>query len=166
MADGDSCAAGDCVATGTAAVVVRPRGYVEPEPVIRRIGDRDLFLGNEHAADPSRHDRTFDAVLSVSSDSYPATTHHRPLTDSADAEWQSFADAVETGRELVVESGSLLIHCRAGISRSTAVLATTLAAVDDRPFRDALETVLDARPAAMPHPRLHELGVLYLAARG
>jgi atypical dual specificity phosphatase len=44
---------------------------VEPWPVVRRVGDRDLFVGNERAADPAAHDRSFAAVLSVSSDAPP-----------------------------------------------------------------------------------------------
>jgi hypothetical protein len=147
-------------------VFVRAKGYVESEPVIARIGDRDLFLGNAHAADPERHDRQFDAVLSVSGDAYPLTTHHRPLVDGSEADWQSFTVAVDTARELLAGDGSLLVHCRAGISRSAAVVATALAASEDRGLHDALDCVGAARPYAMPHPRLHELAVWYLAAEG
>ncbi|WP_435064739.1 hypothetical protein [Halobaculum sp. EA56] len=46
-------------------VAGRPFGYVEPGPVIRRLGARGLSLGNEHAADPTAHDRAFDAVVSL-----------------------------------------------------------------------------------------------------
>lgn len=49
----------------------RPHGYVEDHAVIRRIGERDLSLGNVHAADPDCHDRSFDFVLSATSDSQP-----------------------------------------------------------------------------------------------
>ena len=145
-------------------VFVRPKGYVEDEAVVRRIGDRDLYLGNEAAADPERHDRTFEYVLSASSEAYPLTTHHRPLTDGPGNAWTAFEDAVDTARRLYRREGSLLVHCRAGISRSTTLVATALAAEEDRRFRDALALVQDARPAALPHPALHELAVVYLAA--
>lgn len=39
----------------------------------------------------------------------------------------------------------------------------TLAAEEDRPFRDALDIVHRARPSAMSHPALHEFAVFYLA---
>lgn len=150
---------------------VRPLGYVEDAPVVRRVGDRDLYLGNAHAADPDRYDPEgdtvpdFEHVLTVARDAGPLTTHHRPLVDGSDCDWATFERAVDAARRLYREPGPLLIHCRAGISRSSAVVATTLAAEADRPFADALAVVQEARPYAVPHPRLHELGVVYLAAR-
>jgi len=148
------------------AVYVRPKTYVEPYPVLRRIGDRALFLGNRHAADPERHDRAFDAVLTVRSGAGGLTTHHRPLIDGDEATWERFAAAVDAGRRLFAADGSLLVHCTAGISRSTAVVATVLAAEERRTFHDALTEVQTERPQAIPHPRLHELGVCYLAENG
>lgn len=143
----------------------RPVGYVEPEPVIRRIGDRELYIGNIHAADDSRHDRSFDHVVSATTERCPLTTHHHPLTDGPGNQWVAFEDAVDTTRQLYTSEGSLLVHCKAGISRSTALLATTLAIEDDREFDEALDLVQDARRFATPHPALHELAVTYLAAR-
>jgi atypical dual specificity phosphatase len=144
-------------------VYVRPKGYVEDHAVIRRIGDRDLFLGNRHAARPGEHDRAFEYVLSVSSAAYPRTTHHRPLTDGPGNDWADFAAAVDTARDLYDREGELLVHCEAGISRSTTVLAATIATAEGRSFADALGAVQGARPHAVPHPLLHELGVTYLA---
>lgn len=221
MTDDDSHHTADSIADSTAdntadsttdttdsaeqTVYVRPKGYVEPHPVVERIGDRDLYVGNYRAATaphrddtaaqhrgdtaaPHRDDATaphrdaaaphrddaaqhrdspdFDAVLSVGSDSYSATTHHRPLVDGPETDWPAFAAAVETARHLHRADGSLLVHCKAGISRSVAVLATTLAAAENRSFHDALSVVQAARPHAIPHPALHRLGVIYLAARG
>jgi protein-tyrosine phosphatase len=146
--------------------LVRPVSYVEDEPVVRRIGDRDLFLGNELAADPSLHDRSFDAVLSVSSTSHPGTTHHHPLDDGPDNTWPEFAGAIDTARRLHRTSGPLLVNCKAGVSRSTTIVATTLAVAEGRRFRDVLEEIQTVRPIATPHPALHELAVYYLAANG
>lgn len=143
---------------------VRPFGYVESDPVIRRIGDRDLFLGNTHAADDSRHDREFDHVVSATAEPRPLTTHHRPLTDGPGNDWNAFEEAVDTTRALYTSAGSLLVHCKAGISRSSTLLATTLAIEEDQRFDDALDIVQEARPFATPHPALHELAVTYLAA--
>lgn len=145
-------------------LLVRPYGYVEEGPVVRSIGDRDLYLGNAPAADPRTHDRTFEFVLSATNEEYPLTTHHRPLTDGPGNDWTAFETAADTVRRLYRRDGSVLVHCKAGISRSTTLLATVLAAEEDRRFREALALVQDARPFAMPHPALHELAVVYLAA--
>ena len=147
------------------SVLVRPLGYVEDKPIVRPISDRELFLGNTHAADSDQHDRTFDHVLSVCREECPLTTHHHPLYDGTETDWPEFERAVDAARRLYRSEGSVLIHCKAGISRSTTILATTLAAEEEREFRDALAIVQDARPIAMPHPALHEMAVIYLAAR-
>jgi atypical dual specificity phosphatase len=138
---------------------------VEPWPVVRRVGDRDLFVGNERAADPAAHDRSFATVLSLSSDAHPGTTHHHPLTDGDDAAWSGFEAAVDAARALVARDGPTLIHCTAGVSRSPIVTATALSVRSGRPLRKSLEEVRRARPVATPHPRLRELAAVYLAAR-
>lgn len=142
----------------------RPIAYVEPEPIIRRIGDRELFIGNIHAADDSVHDQRFDHVVSATTEPCPLTTHHHPLTDGPGNDWVAFEDAVDTTRECYNSEGSLLVHCKAGISRSTTLLATTLASEEGLEFGHALEIVQDARRFATPHPALHELAIQYLAA--
>lgn len=144
--------------------LVRPFGYVENRPIIRRIGARNLYLGNKFAAVPDHHDRTFEFVLSLTEQRYPLTTHHRPLIDGTGNEWNVFAETVDTARSLYRQDGSVLIHCTAGISRSSTVLATMLAVVEGIDLRDALTVVQDARPHAVPNPALHELAVIYLAA--
>ncbi|WP_423744906.1 dual specificity protein phosphatase (plasmid) [Haladaptatus sp. SPP-AMP-3] len=152
-------------ADGRPDVFVRPLGYVADEPVVRRIGARELFIGNESAARPDRHDRTFEYVLSASTEKHPLTTHHHPLIDGAGNEWRAFEAAVDTARRLFRRDGSLLVHCTAGVSRSSTLIAATLAAEEDREFHDALAIVQDVRPHAMPNPALHELAVTYLAAK-
>ncbi len=143
----------------------RPVGYVEDWAVIRRLDDRDLYLGNQFAAHPDYHDRSFEYVLSASTQDHPLTTHHRPLIDGKGNEWSTFETAVDTARRLYRQDGSLLVHCKAGISRSSTLLATTLAVEENRTFHDALSIVQDARPHAMPNPALHQLAVIYLAAK-
>jgi protein-tyrosine phosphatase len=138
---------------------------VADEPVIRRIGDRELYLGNGLAADGACHSREFRYVLSATDDEQPLTTHHHPLDDGPDNDWSVFEAAVDTARMLYRRDGSVLIHCNAGISRSSTLAATTLAAEEHRRFNDALDVVHEARPHALPHPALHELAVVYLAAR-
>ncbi|MFC4358390.1 dual specificity protein phosphatase family protein [Halobium salinum] len=144
--------------------MVRPFGYVEDHPVVRRIGDRDLYLGNAHAADPERCGGVdFEHVLTLT-DTRSGTTHHHPLVDGEGTEWPAFEAAVDTARDLHRKEGTLLVHCKAGISRSSTVLATLLAAEEGTNFADALAEVQRARPHATPNPALVELAVCYLAA--
>jgi hypothetical protein len=144
--------------------LVRPYGWYPEVAIARQIGGRPLYLGNRHAADPELCDRGFDAVLTVTRDREPATTHFRPLVDGPDADWGSFRDAADTARRLYREQGSLLVHCTAGMSRSNTIIATTIACEEDRPLADAFDLVLEARPYAVANPRLHELAVYYVAA--
>ena len=145
---------------------LRPIGYVDDSPVVAPLGYRGLYLGNRHAADDDRHDRSFAAVVSVSSDPYALTTHHHPLTDGEGNDWGVFVAAVDAVRRLSRGDGEVLVNCKAGVSRSTAVLATAVAAERGASFRDGLAVVERARAQAVPHPALVELGVVYLAAHG
>lgn len=151
--------------TDPTAPLVRPIGYVEDEPISRRIGERNVSVGTARAADPTLHDEEFTYVLSTTADEQPLTTHHRPLIDGPDTDWQSFERAIDTARTLYRTGEPTLVHCKAGISRSSAVVATTLAAEEDRSFHEALAIVQEERPHAIPHPALHELAVVYLASR-
>ncbi|MFC6736501.1 phosphatase, partial [Halolamina salina] len=117
--------------------LLRPIGSVDDEPVLTPLNERGLHLGNRHAADPDRHDRRFDAVVSVSTDAYPLTTHHHPLTDGEGNDWTAFAAAVDAVRRLS-RTGDVLVNCKAGVSRSAAVLATAVAAERGASFRDGL----------------------------
>ncbi|QLH85046.1 dual specificity protein phosphatase family protein [Halosimplex pelagicum] len=146
--------------------VVRPFGYGHDAPIARRIDGTELFVGNAHAADRERCDRSFDRVLSVTAEPRPATTHHRPLVDGPDNEWAAFEAAADTACRLLREPGeSLLVHCSHGISRSAVVTAVALAVSEERSLRDALALVRSARPPATVHPVLREQAVYYLAKR-
>jgi predicted protein tyrosine phosphatase len=72
------------------------------------------------------------------------------------------------GRELVrTPDASLLVHCHAGVSRSTASAALILAqAWPDRPASDALEAVAALRPCAWPNLRILEFGDVLLGRNG
>ena len=72
------------------------------------------------------------------------------------------------GRELTDTPGShLLIHCQAGVSRSTASAALILAqAHPERPARAALEAVSQIRPRAWPNLRILEFGDELLGRNG
>jgi predicted protein tyrosine phosphatase len=72
------------------------------------------------------------------------------------------------GHELIEGSPAhLLIHCHAGVSRSTASAALILAqARPDRPAREALEAVSQIRPRAWPNLRILEFGDELLGRNG
>jgi predicted protein tyrosine phosphatase len=72
------------------------------------------------------------------------------------------------GRDLIeVQDPHLLVHCHAGVSRSTAAAALILAqARPNRPAEEALLTVVRRRPRAWPNLRIIELGDALLGRRG
>lgn len=74
------------------------------------------------------------------------------------------------GEELLREpppDAHLLVHCHAGISRSTAAMAALLAqARPDRPAAEAVAEVLRIRPYAWPNLRIVELGDALLGRGG
>jgi predicted protein tyrosine phosphatase len=74
------------------------------------------------------------------------------------------------GRDLMIEppeDAHLLVHCHAGISRSTASMALILAqGLPDLPARKILAEVLRIRPKAWPNLRIVELGDAMLGRNG
>ena len=72
------------------------------------------------------------------------------------------------GRELArARETHLLVHCHAGVSRSTAAATLILAQTrPDRPAEQALLEVVRQRPRAWPNLRILELGDALLGRRG
>ncbi len=74
------------------------------------------------------------------------------------------------GRDLMAEppeGAHLLVHCHAGISRSSAAMALILAqGLPDLPARKILQEVLHIRPKAWPNLRIIELGDTMLRRNG
>jgi predicted protein tyrosine phosphatase len=72
------------------------------------------------------------------------------------------------GRELNERTGShLLVHCHAGVSRSTAAAALIMVQMHPgRPARVALDTVARMRPRAWPNLRMLEFGDALLGRNG
>jgi predicted protein tyrosine phosphatase len=74
------------------------------------------------------------------------------------------------GRSLLAEprpAASLLVHCHAGVSRSTASMALILAqALPDRPAAEILGEVLRIRQQAWPNLRMIEMGDAMLGRGG
>lgn len=77
------------------------------------------------------------------------------------------AAVLEFGRGLGAAPGGLLVHCHAGISRSTASMALILAqARPDLPAEAVLQGILGIREKAWPNLRLLELGDALLGRGG
>jgi predicted protein tyrosine phosphatase len=80
------------------------------------------------------------------------------------------ADLLAFGRGLLGEPHDdvhLLVHCHAGVSRSTASMALVLAqALPDLPAERIFEEVLHIRPQAWPNLRILEIGDAMLGRRG
>jgi atypical dual specificity phosphatase len=134
-------------------------------PVCRQLGSRPLYLGDRRAANPDLYEAepvAFTGVLTLSRRPEPLTTHHHPLDDGANNRPREFDDAVDTARALVRQDGPVLVHCAAGISRSSTVLATTLAVEDERSFAEGLTVVQRHRERACPHPALREQARRYV----
>jgi predicted protein tyrosine phosphatase len=74
------------------------------------------------------------------------------------------------GRDLLAEprpSAHLLVHCHAGVSRSTASMSLILAqALPDRPAAAILGEVLRIRPQTWPNLRMLEFGDRLLSRNG
>jgi atypical dual specificity phosphatase len=134
-------------------------------PVCRQLGSRPLYLGDRRAANPDLYEAepvAFTGVLTLSRRPEPLTTHHHPLDDGANNRPGEFDDAVDTARALVRQDGPVLVHCAAGISRSSTVLATTLAVEEGTTFEEALTVVQRHRERACPHPALREQARRYI----
>jgi predicted protein tyrosine phosphatase len=74
------------------------------------------------------------------------------------------------GRDLIAEpreTAHLLVHCHAGVSRSTASMAVILAeAMPTSPASAAFDEVLHIRPGAWPNLRIIEIADALLKRRG
>lgn len=89
-------------------------------------------------------------VLTLCNDTVDETTYHHPIIDG----WTTqpcFADAVDTARSCIQNASMespVVIHCAAGESRSSAVVATALAADEDMTFVEAVSHVHAMHPPA------------------
>lgn len=136
-----------------------------PRAVAVRIGDRNLWLANRGGAQPEHLDAmelSPEYVVTVNRRPTAATTDHYPLHDGYVNDQTEFIAAVEGVRQRNRESGDVLVHCAAGISRSTTVLAVTMAVDESISFGEAVEEVQTYRERARPHPKLQVNALSYL----
>lgn len=135
-----------------------PVCWIHPDQVEER-----LFLGSRFAASRHAPYTGYDSVLTVSREERPLTTVHRPICDGAFSTDAQFAAAVDAARNRYRTNESLLVHCAAGVSRSVAVVATTLTAERRyHSFEQALERIREVRPVASPNRSIIEHAEQYL----
>lgn len=84
--------------------------------------------------------------------------------NGGDHSYECFEHTVDYVREQVQAGRTTLVHCHLGISRSSAVCATTIAAERGISFGEALDTVEAARPIVDPNEDLRSHGRAYLSA--
>ncbi|MDH5021693.1 protein-tyrosine phosphatase family protein [Halobacterium rubrum] len=125
--------------------------------------EENLYLGNRLAAVRQEHDHRFEYVVTVSRDREPMTTAYYPMRDGQGNDPEAFAEAVKSARYYYRSPGKVLVHCEAGISRSTTVIATVLVAEKQaRSFAHAVEQVREVRPDARPADALIDAAEQYL----
>jgi atypical dual specificity phosphatase len=137
-----------------------------PRALVARIGERDIWIANsggvevDHLAamelDPAY-------VVSVNHTATEATTDHHPLKDGYVNDQGEVRAAVEATRQRLRQSGSVIVNCAAGISRSTTVSATAIAAEEEVGFDAVVQEIKKTRPRARPHPKLQLNALAYLA---
>ena len=91
-----------------------------------------------------------------------------PVPDGLAPSSEDITRLLAFGRELdATADGHLLIHCHAGVSRSTAAAALILAQAEPaRSARDVLDAVTAIRPRAWPNLRILEIGDTLLGRNG
>ena len=93
------------------------------------------------------------------------STPARDMTPPAQADVEQI---IAVGRELArsASGGHVLVHCHAGVSRSTAATAILLARESPGREAEAFRTVARLRPGAWPNGRMIDLADALLARQG
>ena len=144
---------------------INPGGQF-PRAVAAQVGGHDLWIANIGAVKPDNLttlNLSPEFVVSVSRTATEATTDHHPLKDAYVNGQQKFIEAVETVRQRIQQDGTVIVNCAAGISRSTTVIATAVAAEEEESFEGVVEEIRQTRPRADPHPKLQLNAQAYLA---
>lgn len=75
-----------------------------------------------------------------------------PIDDGVEIEAVMFSQAMNAINYGLRDNGKVLIHCHAGISRSTVVLATWMSRCGFGNLDDCVKHIEDLRPVVTPHP--------------
>ena len=101
-------------------------------------------------------------IITVNETATAATTDHYPLKDEHVNDHQKFSAAVGTTRAHIRSEKTVLVNCSVGLSRSSTVIATAIAAEDELSFDAAVAEIRDHRLRANPHPKLQLNAYAYL----
>jgi len=104
---------------------------------MRQVRD-NLWIGD--CLDAKRHHEDFDTIISmVRIDQYDSghADYRFPIADGSHDHY-TFAKAVRQARASYDDGDKLLVHCQAGVSRSTAVVTAMLAVKEDKSWEDVL----------------------------
>ncbi|KAF8647848.1 hypothetical protein AX16_006516 [Volvariella volvacea WC 439] len=115
-----------------------------------------LFLGSREASSsPFINSHGITHVLSIGarpkSISSSVTYLYLPLHDGPS---YPLHEVIEQSCEFIesAKDGKILVHCLAGISRSSSIVTAYLMTKCDMRLKEALGVVIRARPAACPNP--------------
>lgn len=79
---------------------------------------------------------------------------------------KQFNEAVATTVQRLRETDDrIVVNCGAGVSRSAAVTATTIAVLEELSFQEGLKHVSDARQRVDPYDAFREYATTYVADR-
>lgn len=82
---------------------------------------------------------------------------YHPMNDGPGNTTEQFYSAVQSLRELLFKGHTVLVHCRAGISRSVSVTACYLWGTGIYSLDEAINLIKQKRPIADPNPHLLKL---------
>ncbi|RFU34732.1 hypothetical protein B7463_g1645, partial [Scytalidium lignicola] len=119
-----------------------------------------LYLGPRSAASDAAflNSHSITHVLSIGttpSTQVPSVTYHRlALTDSQTSSISKVTNAaVEIVDSVIVgETGKILIHCSAAVSRSPTIVTSYLMVRQKLSLKEALGSLILARPTVCPNP--------------
>jgi atypical dual specificity phosphatase len=128
--------------------------------------DEGLWIANWRGVLPEKLDAMNldpEYVVSVNQRPSEATTDHHPLDDGCINPYDEFTAAVEAARKRLQQDGTVIVNCAAGVSRSASVIATAVAAEQERAFGSVVDDIQANRDGANPHSKLKLSGIAYLA---
>lgn len=131
----------------------------------------DLYLGDlQDALHADEYAVSFDRVITIGHDEEtPHTTEgdHFPFPDGGwtfdiDEHYPIFKRAVNTVRDAMASDACVLVHCRAGQSRSVMAVTAALAVRDGESFDSTWWGMRSKVPNAQPQPALKYCATRYI----
>jgi protein-tyrosine phosphatase len=89
-----------------------------------------------------------------------------PLTDDGGNPCSEIQEAVDVLAKMIEAGGKVLVHCRAGVSRSVSIVAAYYHRYEGWPLQGALEAIKEKRPVANPRVPMWSSIILCTAMYG